>query len=329
MIQLTANELRKFNAMNIQFKPKTGSRGIEWCDGTFNILAGCVFSCVWEMMIEVQKSLFAEIDDNITTIQAGCYAKSVAEGVAQQAYPHGFEHPYFFPDRIDEVKRKSKAMLLFATSMTDWMSGQFADEMVEQAIALVTQSPQHIHQILSKNPMRYLKFDGWQKNMWLGFSSAPEWMAGKRLNDRAKHAYMRRGLDAMAELRQKGQVTFGSFEPLSWNVAPFLESAIERHNCKVLDWIILGPATNGRKAYQPEPKNMQNMLDVCDAYQIPVFFKGTLVWDVWREDFPAIAHPALWNRQQNAIQHGWTLNTYFDTSLFKGMDVKEGVLINA
>lgn len=55
--------------MTIQFKPKTGGRGIEWCDETRNATGGCMHDCRWKMPN-------GEV--------AVCYAKTLAEtGVAR------------------------------------------------------------------------------------------------------------------------------------------------------------------------------------------------------------------------------------------------------
>lgn len=59
--------------MTVQFKPKTGSRGIEWCDETRNPTGGCLHQCRWEM------------PDGTIAI---CYAENLAEhGVAKKGYP--------------------------------------------------------------------------------------------------------------------------------------------------------------------------------------------------------------------------------------------------
>ena len=53
------------------------------------------------------------------------------------------------------------------------------------------------------------------------------------------------------------------------------------------EWVIIGAATNGPKTYQPEPKWTHRLLDVLDAQGIPIFFKGNLDWQPWREEFPS------------------------------------------
>jgi protein gp37 len=70
-----------------------------------------------------------------------------------------------------------------------------------------------------------------------------------------------------------------SIEPLSFDIAPLLQESL-------LEWAVIGAATNGSKTYQPEPEWVENVLAVLDEQQTAVFFKGNLEWDDWRENFP-------------------------------------------
>jgi hypothetical protein len=38
---------------------------------------------------------------------------------------------------------------------------------------------------------------------------------------------------------------------------------------------------------------VQRLLDIFDELRIPVFFKGNLKWDEWREEFPQITKRTL------------------------------------
>ncbi|HRF94497.1 MAG TPA: hypothetical protein PLZ51_04865, partial [Aggregatilineales bacterium] len=74
-------------------------------------------------------------------------------------------------------------------------------------------------------------------------------------------------------------------EPLSFDIAPLLGDA------PPLDWVVIGAATNGMRTYQPQRDWVEHLLAVLDARGIPVFFKGNLRWDSWREDFPTSRVP--------------------------------------
>ncbi len=52
--------------MTVQFNPRTGGRGIEWCIETRNAIGGCMHECRWQM------------PDGSVAI---CYAEQFAERV--------------------------------------------------------------------------------------------------------------------------------------------------------------------------------------------------------------------------------------------------------
>jgi len=80
-------------------------------------------------------------------------------------------------------------------------------------------------------------------------------------------------------------VRWMSIEPLSFDIAPLLVDS-------PLQWAVIGAATNGSKAYQPKQEWVENVLRVLDSQDTKVFFKGNLIWQPWREEFPLV-DPAL------------------------------------
>jgi hypothetical protein len=66
---------------------------------------------------------------------------------------------------------------------------------------------------------------------------------------------------------------------------------------------VIGAATNGAKAYQPEHEWVENVLSVLDAQDTKVFFKGNLVWDEWREEFPSLNNPSETNQISLPLYH--------------------------
>ena len=52
------------------------------------------------------------------------------------------------------------------------------------------------------------------------------------------------------------------------------------------EWAIIGAATNGRQVFQPEERWTARLIELLDAEDVPIFFKGNLEWDDWREVFP-------------------------------------------
>jgi protein gp37 len=248
--------------------------GIEWVktflpDGTerqgytWNPVGGCQHACRWQMP-----------DGTI----AQCYAETVAERVAQSAYPHGFEHHYWNPKTLNKPLSIKAPAKIFMDSMSDLMGHWVPKEEIEQVFEICRQAHWHTFQLLTKNAPRLLEFKGTiPNNVWVGVSAPPSFMFGKPLSINQQERMITRQLDVLRQIDVP--VKWMSIEPLSFDIAPLLEDS-------GLQWAVIGAATNGAKAYQPQKVWVQNVLDVLDAQGTKVFFKGNLVWHEWREDFP-------------------------------------------
>lgn len=291
--------------MTIQFKPRTGGRGIEWCDETRNVTGGCMHDCRWEM------------PDGTTAI---CYAEELAEsGVASSAYPHGFKHHYWRPHQLKALTKGSEPSLIFCDSMSDMFAPAVPEDQVRQILAAMRNSPHHSFQSLTKAAPQLLKYvDALPPNLWVGVSSPPDWMLGKRLTRAQQLAMLKRSLVVLdAVKRITGNIVWMSAEPVSWDLT---EVVAADHP---LDWIVIGAASSGPKYFQPDPEHIRKLLDVLDFTRTPVFFKGNLggLFEAndlgeerlnrWREDFPTTyrdgsAIAAVARRQQQCQEHGWT-----------------------
>ncbi len=247
--------------MNRQLK-SSAKRGIEWTDYTWNPVGGCQHGCRWVMP-----------DGSI----AECYAETIAERVANTAYPYGFEHHYWRPEVLQEPLRLARPSRIFLDSMSDLMGHWVGDEEIEQVLEVCRRADWHQFQLLTKNAPRLLQFD-FPPNVWVGVSVPPSIMFGKRLSPSQQSRMLTRMLSILHQV--KATVRWMSIEPLSFDMAPLLEGAN-------LDWAVIGAATNGKRAYQPKREWVQNVLDVLDAEGVKVFFKGNLKWTPWREEFPS------------------------------------------
>ncbi len=213
---------------------------------------------------------------------AECYAETVAERVAQNSYTQGFEYHYWRPELLAEPLKNRKPARIFMDSMSDLMGHWVPDDQIEEVLAICRQAPWHTFQLLTKNAPRLLKFD-FPDNVWVGVSAPPSIMFGRPLS----MAQQSRMLIRMVEvLRQVSvPVRWMSIEPLSFDIAPLLVDS-------PLQWAVIGAATNGSKAYQPKQEWVENVLRVLDSQDTKVFFKGNLIWQPWREEFPLV-DPAL------------------------------------
>lgn len=246
--------------MNKQAKSNK-SRGIEWTDYTWNPVRGCQHGCRWHMP-----------DGTI----AVCYAETIAERVAQRAYPNGFEHHYWNPHVLEEPLKLKQPAKIFVDSMSDLMGSWVPHEQVEAVLDICRRAHWHDFQLLTKNAPRLREFE-FPPNVWVGVSAPPSEMFGKPLSFHQQKRMVTRQLDVLNNVSAK--IRWMSIEPLSFDIAPLLVNS-------PLEWVVIGAATNGVKTYQPHPDWITHVLDTMDAQQTPVFFKGNLEWATWREEFP-------------------------------------------
>lgn len=273
--------------MNKQFNQRTGSRGIEWCDFTWNTIGGCLHQCAWTML------------EGST---AACYAKGIAEGVARASYTEGFEKHYFRADKLGQPLNENSPSIIFPDSMSDLAGHWVPEKQIHQVLAIIAQAHWHQFAMLTKNAPRLLQLKSvLPPNFWAGVSSPPDFMWGQPLSRRQQEKMVHRQLRVLEKLSLP--VLWMSIEPLSWDIAPLLR------DCP-LGWVVIGAATNGRKTYQPDPRQVESLLQTLDDQNIPVFFKGNLDWSPWREDFPALRVPALVRRQEQAQKYDWAQNRF-------------------
>lgn len=246
--------------MNKQLK-SSGRRGIEWTNYTWNPVGGCQHGCRWQMP-----------DGSV----AVCYAEAIAEGLAQAAYPEGFEHHYWRPEMLSEPLQLAEPSRIFLDSMSDLMGHWVSDDEIQQVLEVCREASWHTFQLLTKNAPRLLTFD-FPSNLWVGVSVPPSMMFGKELTQHQQARMLTRTLEVLDKVSVP--VRWLSIEPLSFDLADLLEGAS-------LEWAVIGAATNGRKTYQPEQAWVQNVLDVLDRQGTRVFFKGNLDWAPWREELP-------------------------------------------
>ena len=257
--------------MNRQKEPK----GIEWTrvpgkNGkhlpgyTWNPTGGCMHGCTWQMP-----------DGSITE----CYAKTIAERFTR-AYQHGFEHHYWRPHNLDAPKKLKESAGIFVGSMADLFGHWVPEEQIDQIIDVMREAHWHTFQTLSKFPIRLPDFNPFPENVWVGVSLPAGHLMSETGGARALGAYMRHMRKIEARVR------FMSIEPLWFDVAPVFEEWLETGEELPFEWAIIGAATNGSAVFQPETEWTDRLIQVMDREGVPIFFKGNLEWEDWRESFP-------------------------------------------
>lgn len=209
-----------------------------------------------------------------------CYAEEIASKFTR-AYPQGFEHAYWHPQRIDEPLKIKTPEKIFLDSMSDLMGHWVKEDQINQVFDVCRQAHWHTFQLLTKNAPRLTQFD-FPPNVWVGASSPPDFMWGKPLDRNQQARMLDKTLKVLSQVN--APVRWMSIEPLSWDVSEIIA------NNSPLQWVVIGAATNGPQVYQPDPEHVSRLLKVFDTQKVPVFFKGN-IWgnpgiDYWREYFP-------------------------------------------
>lgn len=233
--------------------------GIEWTavfgkrtGKTWNVMGGCFHNCEW---LNPDGSL------------AICYAEVIANKFSK-AFPSGFKHHYFHPDRLEEPLRLKQRAGIFIDSMSDMFGNEVPSHEIAQVLDICRRAHWHVMMSLTKNSPRLLKFaDLFPANLWVGASIPPSSFKGKFLSIEQQSRMFATSLKVLGKLPVP--VRWMSLEPLSFDCSDLL------HGCG-LSWVVIGAATHGKKVWQPDPRHIENVLRVLDEQNIPVFMKGNL-----------------------------------------------------
>jgi len=259
--------------MNKQFKMVNGQKvraKIEWTDFTWNPISGCKHGCSWEMP-----------DGTI----ANCYAEDVATKVARDAYPQGFEHHYWKPSILDEPLKLKTPAKIFCGSMADVFGHWVPAEQIEAVLDVCRRAHWHTFQLLTKNPVRVQHFDI-PDNVWIGASTPPTFMWGKRLSIEQQRRMLERTFESLAKVKAK--VRWISAEPLAFDFSDLFE---KHHG--VIQWVVIGAASSGQTYFPPRESDVRALLEVAEKHGIAIFYKGNMkslpmTLENWREEYPSV-----------------------------------------
>ena len=205
---------------------------IEWTEATWNPVTGC------------------------SKVSAGClhcYAERMAarlQAMGQKNYQNGFAVTCH-PQMLDMPKRWKKPRLIFVNSMGDLFHEQVPLEFVQQCFAVISDTPQHTYQLLTKRSERLAEFADaldWSMNLWMGVTVESQ-------------AEVKR----IADLRRvPAAIRFLSIEPL---LGP-----IEELDLSGIHWVIVG-GESGPKARPMKEEWVMAIRDRCLQEDVPFFFK--------------------------------------------------------
>ncbi|GMR03663.1 MAG: phage Gp37/Gp68 family protein [Gammaproteobacteria bacterium] len=214
---------------------------IEWTEQTWNPTVGC------------------------TKISLGCkycYAERMAkrlQAIGVKGYENGFKLS-LVPERLSEPLRRKKPTIYFVNSMSDLFHKDIPDSYINQVFDVISQTPQHTYQILTKRANRLEKFCRTHKissNAWLGVS-----VENKKY-----------GLPRIEHLRRvNARIRFLSIEPLLEDLGEIDLSNIH--------WVIVG-GESGPKARPMKQEWVENIKTQCKQQNAAFFFKQ---WGGWGAD---------------------------------------------
>lgn len=146
-----------------------------------------------------------------------------------------------------------KPSKVFVNSMSDLFHPSVPDEFIARVWRVMTGTPQHTYQVLTKRPARMRDLLSQPE-----FSTAPNIWIGTSVEDAGV-------LPRIEELRKiAGYIKFISFEPL---IGP-----VGSADLTDIDWAIVG-GESGPRARPMQPDWVQQIEDRCRAYGTAFFFK--------------------------------------------------------
>lgn len=264
----------------------SNNSAIEWTDATWNPTTGC------------------------TKVSEGCrncYALKFAErfrGTPGHYFEHGFD-VMLRHDKLELPLMWKKPKKVFVNSMSDLFHEQVPDEFIEQVFAVMSATPQHTYQILTKRPKRMLEWfthnraifvagaahqmghrppqvtwDEWWPlaNVWLGVSVENQQTADERIPLLLQTPAAVRFLSCEPLL---GPVSLAGFDGKIYR--PWLDSIAWRVD---IDWVIAG-GESGPNARPMHPDWVRSLRDECTSAGVAFFFKQWGEWLPNAQDYDA------------------------------------------
>ena len=214
---------------------------IEWTERTWNPMTGC------------------------TKVSAGCkhcYAETMARRLQAMKAP-GYENGFklaIHPQRLEQPFERKRPTTYFVNSMSDLFHKGVPDEYLDQVFDVISRTPPHTYQILTKRGERLPKyFDGRNcpGNVWLGVTVENK----------------RHGIPRIDNLRHiNAKIRFLSVEPLLEDLGAIDLSEIH--------WVIVG-GESGHGARPMKPEWAESVRRQCEAAGVAFFFKQ---WGMWGAD---------------------------------------------
>lgn len=226
---------------------------IEWTDATWNPVAGCSIvtaGCTYCYAMVMAKRLEAMGVEKYAGLTRQSGKRTVWNGVVRQDR-EALLAPYSW----------KKPRKIFVNSMSDLFHEQVDDVFIQDVWQVMTETPHHNYQILTKRPerMAHIVSEKIRKilpNVWLGTSVENQEVLA-RIDDLR---------------RTPAAIRFVSFEPLIGPVGAV--------NLQAINWAIVG-GESGREARPIREEWIDEIHFQCVSYKTAFFFKQ---WGTWGRD---------------------------------------------
>jgi protein gp37 len=239
-----------------------GENGIDWCDTTWNPVAGCTARCGataerpqgWCYARKMAARIGHLCKQFLTAREVDDYGLDPDKSLCAQFWPH------LHSERLKQVTPRQKPARVFVGSMCDLWDPMVPPDWRARVYATMKASPQHVYLILTKRPDMLTGYDKTQflgqRNWWLGVS-----VTGTRDQHRVPR-YFHSDSD--------GIVRWASYEPMLGDLLLPVDHSLE--------WLVMG-AESGAGAVVPEREWVERMVTEHAEggwHDMPVFLKRSL-----------------------------------------------------
>ena len=231
---------------------------IDWCDSTWNPVTGCMHGCQYCYA----RGFITRFGGKATCISHVLNERWRDGGGNAKPYPFGFT-PTFHRYKLDEYQKKKRPRNIFVCSMADLFGEWVPEEWIVEVFEACKKAPQHNYLFLTKNPKRYIELCQkgllpQEDNFCFGSSATRPSDHYSWFTDQKFHWF----LSMEPLLEEFGEINPGAAKP---------------------EWVIIGAETGNRKdKVIPRRTWIENLVDQCRLYGIPVFMKDSLT-NIWGE----------------------------------------------
>jgi protein gp37 len=221
---------------------------IEWTDHTCDAFWGCLQGCEY-CAARAMAWRFGEKE-----------AKRRGHIPSIGRMMKNFE-PLYLAEAFDKIPKKP--CKVFISFMGDWAAEWNRDfEMArEDMFVHIHRRPDHIFQLLTKQPQNLIKYSPYPANCWVGVSCTGD------------QQMFNKAMFGLSQVNAK--VKFISFEPLLEHQVMYSDW-LTLFGKPLIQWLIIGQQTPVKAATMPKVSWIKEIVEAADSASIPVFLKDNL-----------------------------------------------------